>query len=227
MRETRIQIREETFPPRGRRTFATENHASPPRRHRHPAAADDCAAALRYLAAASDRFSAAHVAGASAGANLAIVTAAAAPRLGITVASLFAVSPFVDPRAASASYAANANCHIAAPSWLAASWDAYVGPGPEAKERALADWRACPHSAVDTWRDAQDRPVAPPPTIIVTDTADPLRDEGLATARSIRDAGCRDMLHLEGSASHCFTLKLYPAKRAEALAKWVGYFVSG
>ena len=49
----------------------------------------------------------------------------------------------------------------------------------------------------------------------------------LATARSIRDAGCRDVLHLEGSASHCFTLKLYPAKRAEALAKWVGYFASG
>ena len=36
-----------------------------------------------------------------------------------------------------------------------------------------------------------------------------------------------DVLHLEGSASHCFTLKLYPAKRAEALAKWVGYFASG
>ena len=49
----------------------------------------------------------------------------------------------------------------------------------------------------------------------------------MATVRSIRDAGCRDVLHLEGSASHCFTLKLYPAKRAEALAKWVGYFVSG
>ena len=143
------------------------------------------------------------------------------------MASLFAVSPFVDPRGASASYAANANCHVAAPSWLAASWDAYVGPGAAAKERALADWRVCPHSAVDTWRDAQDRPVAPPPTIIVTDTADPLRDEGLATARSIQDAGCRDLLHLEGSASHCFTLKLYPAKRAEALAKWVGYFKLG
>ena len=168
-----------------------------------------------------------HVAGASAGANLAIVTAAAAPRLGITVASLFAVSPFVDPRGASPSYAANGNCHIAAPSWLAASWDAYVGAGAAAKERALADWRACPHTAADTWRDAQDRPVAPPPTIIVTDTADPLRDEGSATARSIRDAGCRDVLHLEGSASHCFTLKLYPAKRAVALAKWVGYLVSG
>ena len=204
----------------------SKSHNTQPRRHRHPAAADDCAAALRYLAA-SDRFSSIHVAGASAGANLAIVTAAAAPRLGITVASLFAVSPFVDPRGASASYAANGNCHIAAPSWLAASWDAYVGPGPEAKERALADWRVCPHSAVDTWRDARDRPVAPPPTIIVTDTADPLRDEGLATVRSIRDAGCRDVLHLEGSASHCLTLKLYPAKRAEALAKWVGYFVSG
>ena len=212
MRKTCIHIRKDT---------------SQLRRHRHPAAADDCAAALRYLAAASDRFSAVHVAGASAGANLAIVTAAAAPRLGITVASLFAVSPFVDPRGASASYAANANCHVAAPSWLAASWDAYVGPGAAAKERALADWRVCPHTAVDTWRDAQDRPVAPPPTIIVTDVADPLRDEGLAAARSIRDAGCRDVLHLEGSASHCFTLKLYPAKRAEALAKWVGYFVSG
>ena len=49
----------------------------------------------------------------------------------------------------------------------------------------------------------------------------------LLTPGSIRDAGCRDVLHLEGSASHCFTLKLYPAKRAEALAKWGGYFASG
>ena len=204
-----------------------KKYTSPPRRHRHPAAADDCAAALRYLAAASDRFSAIHVAGASAGANLAIVTAAAAPRLGMTVASLFAVSPFVDPRGVSESYAANANCHIAASKWLAASWDAYVGPGPEAKEAALADWRVCPHTAVDTWRDAQDRHVEPPPSIIITDAADPLRDEGLATCRSILDAGCRDLLHLEGSASHCFTLKMYPAKRAEALTKWVGCFLLG
>ena len=98
------------------------------------------------------------------------------------------------------------------------SWAAYLeGAGAG----AVRDWRACPSLAPDTWRDAAGRPVAPPPTICVTDAGDPLRDEGLAAARSVLAAGCPDFLHVEGSASHTLTMQMCPAQRGKILAKWV------
>jgi len=79
-------------------------------------------AALKLLAA-DPRFSAIHIFGASAGGNLAIVTAAAAAREGIEVASLVSLSPFVDPRCASRSYKKNASTQVAPIPWLRACWD--------------------------------------------------------------------------------------------------------
>ena len=81
----------------------------------------------------------------------------------------------------------------------------------------------CPHTAPDTWRDGYTLgfSVKPPPTMVVTDVGDPLRDEGLACAKSILDAGCPDFLHLEGAASHTFTMLVCPPPAA--FPKWAGF----
>jgi len=92
----------------------------------------------------------------------------------------------------------------------------------------LNDWRVCPHTAPDVWRDGYDVgfPVKPPPTIVVTDLYDPLRDEGLVCAKAILEAGCPDFLHVEGAASHTLTTSPFggcPKERQQVYEKFAGW----
>ncbi|KAJ1456962.1 Alpha/Beta hydrolase protein [Pelagophyceae sp. CCMP2097] len=185
--------------------------------HPFPAAADDCAAAVELLAGRKE-YSSLSIVGVSAGANLAIVTAAAAVRRGISVAALVAICPFVDPTAISDSYRTNAHQGIAPLPFLATCWRFYVGD-EDARSAALKDWRVCPQTAEDAWRGPDGKPAAPPRAIIWTDLADSLCDEGAAVAKSLEKAGAK-VLHLEAKATHCFGLHVDTAKKKTLLSEW-------
>ena len=58
-----------------------------------------------------------------------------------------------------------------------------------------------------------------PPTLVVTATADPLRDEGRAYANAVRAAGCL-VKHVEARGSHVLALALDKGARREMLAAW-------
>ena len=58
-----------------------------------------------------------------------------------------------------------------------------------------------------------------PLTLVVTATADPLRDEGRAYADAVRAAGCL-VKHVEARGSHVLALALDKGARREMLAAW-------
>mmetsp|Transcript_18773 Transcript_18773/g.64577 ORF Transcript_18773/g.64577 Transcript_18773/m.64577 type:complete len:415 (+) Transcript_18773:269-1513(+) len=185
--------------------------------HMQPAAADDCLDAVLQLWA-SGEFSKLSILGFSAGANLAIVTAAAASRRGLQVAALVAVCPFVDPTARSESYRTNAHQRVSPLPFLATCWRLYVG-GAQQRFNALKDWRICPHSARDTWRNDRGNEAKPPDTILWTDLADPLLDEGRACVKAFEKAGGR-VTHIEAQASHCVGITLDASKKKFLLLEW-------
>jgi acetyl esterase/lipase len=111
--------------------------------------------------------------------------------------------PFVDPLCDTPSYTMNDALKVAPPPWLRWCWRAYLGavdectggyaaagerfgPACEAAQAALRaaldDPLCCPQAAPG----ALAGPIPFPPTLVVTCTGDPLRDEGLACVAALK-----------------------------------------
>ncbi len=149
--------------------------------HKFPAAADDAWAATRWIAAHAaelgvdaDRLA---VGGDSAGGNLAAVVAllareAGGPRIALQIL----LYPVTDLVSESQSYADLADGYMLTRDsmrWFRAQY--------LAKEQDAADWRVSPLRAPSL--------AGLPPALVVTAGYDPLRDEGEAYARRLREAG--------------------------------------
>jgi len=149
--------------------------------HKFPAAADDAWAATRWIAAHAaelgvdaDRLA---VCGDSAGGNLAAVVAllareAGGPRIALQIL----LYPVTDLVSESQSYADLADGYMLTRDsmrWFRAQY--------LAKEQDAADWRVSPLRAPSL--------AGLPPALVVTAGYDPLRDEGEAYARRLREAG--------------------------------------
>ncbi len=149
--------------------------------HKFPAAADDAWAATRWIAAHAaelgvdaDRLA---VGGDSAGGNLAAVVAllareAGGPRIALQIL----LYPVTDLVSESQSYADLADGYMLTRDsmrWFRAQY--------LATEQDAADWRVSPLRAPSL--------AGLPPALVVTAGYDPLRDEGEAYARRLREAG--------------------------------------
>jgi acetyl esterase len=149
--------------------------------HKFPAAVDDAWAATRWIAAHASELGIdaerLAVGGDSAGGNLAAVVAllardAGGPRLGLQIL----IYPVTDLASESQSYAELADGYMLTRDsmrWFRAQY--------LAKEEEAADWRVSPLRAPSL--------AGLPPALVITAGYDPLRDEGEAYARRLREAG--------------------------------------
>ena len=164
-----------------------------------PAAADDALAALEGVLARFPDAAHVSVAGASAGAYLALVAAYRGRAAGLRVDSLFLDSPFLKdghcggtaPPRGEGSFAANGWMRLPSTAWLDWSWRAYLAG------RDMADYAmgACD---ADNWRSVG----GPPPAVILTGSGDPLRDAAHELAATYAAAGGAATL-VEARAAHC------------------------
>jgi acetyl esterase len=160
--------------------------------HRFPVALDDCWDALRW-AAAADRSTPLVVGGDSAGGNMAAVCALRArDRGGPALALQVLVYPVTDHDMTTASYVErggeDALMSRRSMQWF---WDHYI---PDPADRANPE--ASPLRAPDLSGLA--------PAVVVTAGYDPLRDEGLAYAQRLRDAGVGVTAHHYADMAHPF-----------------------
>ena len=156
--------------------------------NRFPAAVDDCFAATRWVHenAASLGLDASRLAvgGDSAGGNLAAVVSILARDLGAAGATLLPIAfqlliyPSTDMRRLSASHLSNGQGYV-----LTADTIAYFQAHYTGDEAKYLDWRASPLLC--------DNLAHLPPAFVMTAGYDPLRDEGLAYAQRLTEAGNR------------------------------------
>ncbi len=143
-----------------------------------PAAVYDLIAAVDGVGAMGIAPAGIIVAGDSAGANLAAVTAIAMRDRGESpIVGQVLIYPMLDPRMDSETYRTRAEGYFVTARLLAYYWDTYLGI-PRAN--AAADWRICPLAAASL--------EALPPAIIVTAGLDPLCAEGGQYADRLRAA---------------------------------------
>jgi len=148
--------------------------------HRFPAAADDGLAAVTWIAEHAAELGGVPgqvaVAGWSAGANVAAVTAQQAKLAGgPTIVGQMLLNPVTDCDLDTGSYVANADGYILTRGLMTWFWDHYCDPADR------TDPKASPLRAEDL--------ADLPPTMIVTCEFDPLRDEGDAYAEALAAAG--------------------------------------
>ena len=151
--------------------------------HRFPAAVDDCIAATtwtqRNAAALGIDATRLAVGGDSAGGNLAAVVAIAARDAGeVALNYQLLIYPATDMRRGAASHESNAQGFLLTADTLAYFHDHYM-----ADKAHDNDWRASPLLREDLGKL--------PPALVLTAGYDPLRDEGLAYAQRLSDAGNR------------------------------------
>ena len=140
--------------------------------HRFPAAVEDCWTVTRW---AFDQAASVAAAGDSAGGNLAAVMALRARDRGLRLLGQALVYPVTDWRFDSASYIRNAEGYgltLPAMRWY---WDHYLG-GTDGGHPEASPLRAESLAGVA-------------PALVVVCEFDPLRDEGIAYAERLRDAG--------------------------------------
>jgi len=151
--------------------------------HRFPAAVDDSIAALRWVRrqAAALGIDAQRIAvgGDSAGGNLAAVVALAARDAGdAPPAFQLLIYPATDQHRSTPSHRTNGQGYLLTTDTMAYFTDHYI------PDRAhYADWRASPLLHPDL--------SGLPPALVLTAGYDPLRDEGLAYAQRLTEAGNR------------------------------------
>jgi len=158
-----------------------------------PGPVEDCYAATRWLAEHAGEIGAdpkrVAVAGDSAGGNLAAVVALMArDRGGPAIAYQLLIYPVTAPAKGTefASYRENGEGYLLTKGSMEWFWDHYL-PSPEEGKNPYAS----PLHASDLSRL--------PPAMVVTAEFDPLRDEGLAYARRLQDAGVKVKIsHHEG-----------------------------
>lgn len=151
--------------------------------HRFPAAVDDAIAAARWVRreAAALKLDAQRIAvgGDSAGGNLAAVVAIAARDAGEPpFAWQLLIYPATDQHRTAPSHASNGQGYLLTRDTMDYFTGHYI---PDA--RLYADWRASPLLHPDLSRL--------PPALVLTAGYDPLRDEGLAYAQKLSEAGTR------------------------------------
>jgi len=164
--------------------------------HKFPAAVDDAWEATRWVSASADRLRIdprrLAVGGDSAGGNLAAVVALMARDAGGPAISFqVLLYPVTDLGAETRSYSDFADGYMLTRDsmrWFAAQYLA-------GKDEAM-DWRVSPLRAATL--------AGLPPALIVTAGFDPLRDEGEAYARRLRDAGVRVDYACYGGMLHGF-----------------------
>ena len=152
-----------------------------------PAAAEDCFAALRQVAANAARLGGdparLAVAGDSAGGNLAAVCALMAREAGApALAFQLLIYPVVDCDLDGGTYATLGDAPVLNRDRMVYFWDSYV-PDPVRR----ADWRCSPLRAATH--------AGLPPALVIGAGIDPLYGEGVAYARKLRAAGV-DAEHL-------------------------------
>ena len=147
---------------------------------RFPAAAEDAYAALCWIADHAAEIGGIPgqlaVAGWSAGANLAAVTAVLArDQGGPRISGQMLMTPVTDGDMSRGSYVENGEGYVLTRGLMEWFWDHYADPSD----------RLDPRVAVLRTPDLRDLP----PAMIVTAEFDPLRDEGIAFAAALKDAG--------------------------------------
>jgi acetyl esterase/lipase len=161
-----------------------------------PAGVDDCYAALEWAATQADELginpAAIAVGGSSAGgAMAAAVSLMARDRGGPRVAFQLLLNPVLDDRLDTAS----ARTFSDTPLWhnghMAVMWDLYLGPDRRAVSPYAAPARATDLSGL-------------PPAYVQTSEFDPLRDEGIAYAARMLEAGVTVELHNFPGTFHAF-----------------------
>jgi acetyl esterase len=183
--------------------------------HKFPASVDDAWAATRWVASHADELGVdarrLSVGGDSAGGNLAAVVALLARDAGAPAIALqVLVYPVTDLGTETKSYADLADGYMLTRDsmrWFRAQY--------LAKEEDALDWRVSPIRATLL--------AGLPPALVITAGFDPLRDEGEAYARRLREAGVRTVLRRHPGYVHGFihALALGPAPR-EAIAEMGG-----
>lgn len=146
-----------------------------------PAAVEDAYAALKWAEGNSSDLgidaNCLAVGGESAGGNLAAVTSLMARDSGgPKICAQLLLYPVTEIRAKTESRAAPPAPELTDPAKLEMMWDAYLGAGNEGRE-----WQASPLLADDLSRL--------PETILVTAEYDRFRDEGIAFAQKLKEAG--------------------------------------
>ena len=148
--------------------------------HRYPSAADDCFAAVNYVAGHAAEFGAdpsrIAVCGDSAGGNMAAVVALMArDRKGPAIAFQVLVYPCVDYLDRSPSMQEFAEGYFLTPSAMNWFWNQY------ADEKHAREPYLSPQYATDL--------TGLPQTLVITAACDPLRDQGEIYAEKLREAG--------------------------------------
>jgi acetyl esterase len=164
--------------------------------HRYPAAADDCYAALSWVAENAgdlkidpERIA---VGGDSAGGNLAtVVSMMARDRNGPLPRFQLLVYPITDADFESASYRENAEGYLLERATMQWFWDHYI-PGKEKRSDAYAAPLRAPSLE------------GLPPALVITAEFDPLRDEGEAYAGRLKRAGVPTTLSRYDGMIHGF-----------------------
>ena len=164
--------------------------------NRFPAAAEDCYAALRFVAERGAELGVdpqrLAVAGDSAGGNLAAVAALLArQRRGPDLRFQLLVYPVADHRFDTASYRENAEGYFLTAAMMRWFWGHYLAR-PEQGEDPIAS----PLRAKDL--------TGLPPALVITAEYDPLRDEGEAYAERLREAGVATELRRYDGQIHGF-----------------------
>ncbi len=149
--------------------------------HPFPAAAEDCFAALRWIAENAAQFGGdparLAVAGDSAGGNLAAVCALMARDSGgPALAFQLLIYPVVDSDIDGGTYATLGDAPVLNRERMAYFWNLYV---PDAAQRT--DWRCAPLRAASH--------TGLPPALVIGAGVDPLYGEGIAYAEALREAG--------------------------------------
>ena len=187
-----------------------------------PAAHDDCLAATDWVAENIDEFGPSNgkmvLAGDSAGANLATATCLAlSPGVCRCVIGEIIIYPVTDHyESAFASYVDKASGYSLSSKMMCWFWDIYLGNSgttdlTEEPERAMP-LKATGLSTL-------------PPTLLVTAENDPLRDEGIAYAEKLRDAGVAIQYRHFEDAAHGFACSEGPTVNFNAfmndMVKWL------
>ncbi|PWJ54135.1 Predicted flavoprotein CzcO associated with the cation diffusion facilitator CzcD [Quadrisphaera granulorum] len=186
---------------RTRSVVVSATYRRPPE-HRFPAAHDDASAALRWtvghaceIGGDGHRIS---VAGDSAGGNLAAAAAVQAVRDGVHLTSLLLVYPLVSPTAQTASREQFAKGYVIELDDLAWFGEQYTSSEADVRD---------PRLALDTLTAADLAGL--PPTLVITNECDTLRDEGEAFAQQLRAAGVDARAQrFEGLAHGAFWMSL-------------------
>lgn len=192
--------------------------------HPFPAAAEDCHAALRWLASSAaelgvdpDRLA---VLGDSAGAGIAATTALfARDRGGPALAMQVLIEPVLDDRLQTHSMVTGTDTEVWHRANAVVSWQHYLGGA-----------QATPYAAPARMEDLGGLPR----TYLTVNELDPLRDEGLEYAQRLLTAGVSTELHCWPGAYHGFIMvptavvtKRALAALVDAIGRGLGVSVDG